>query len=84
MSTDSQLPAQTDLEAFYSFVGQSLKQGSRQEQPEALLRKWRAERETEETCTEIRAAIVDMEAGRGIPLAEVAEKIRRKYGIATS
>jgi hypothetical protein len=81
MSTDSHAQPQTDLEAFYCFVGQSLKQGDKGAEPEAVLRKWRADREFEETCEDIRQGIADMEAGLGIPLAEVAEKIRQKYGI---
>ena len=84
MSIDSQASARTDLEAFYSFVGQSLKQGQKDAAPEAVLQKWREELETEKTCEELRAAFADMEAGLGIPLSEVAEKIRRKYGIQNS
>jgi predicted transcriptional regulator len=84
MSTDSQTSTQTDLEAFYSFVGQSLKQGEKDAVPEAVLEKWRAEREHDAVCDDIRQGIADMDAGLGIPLAEVAEKIRRKYGIPNS
>jgi hypothetical protein len=69
------------LEAFYSFLGTSLQKGEKEWTPEAVLRRWRAERETEETCAEIRAAIADMEAGLGIPVEEAFAKLRRKHGI---
>lgn len=83
MSTDSQshAPMQTDLEAFHSFVGQSIRQGNKEAQPEAVLRKWRADREFEETCADIRQGIADMEAGLGIPAEEVFAKLRQKHGI---
>ena len=37
----------SDLEAFYAYVGAALNQGVRETPPEAMLRKWRAEREFE-------------------------------------
>ena len=74
----------TESEAFYDFLGQSLQQGNRETPPEAILRKWRAEREFEETCEDIRQGYADMEAGLGLPLGEVADEIRRKYGIRES
>ena len=81
MATDSPTSAPTELEAFYSFVGQSLKQGEREAQPEAVLRKWRAEREQVEVCEDIRQGIADMEAGLGVPAEQVFSELRRKYGI---
>ncbi len=74
----------TELEAFYSFVGHTLQQGERETPPEAVLRKWRAEREFEEACEEIQQGITDMEAGLGRPAEEVFAEIRRKHGIADS
>jgi predicted transcriptional regulator len=81
MSIGSQTPTQTDLEAFYSFVGQSLKQGEKEAQPEAVLRKWRAERAMEESCAAIMEGLADIEAGRCQPFEEVAAELRRKFGI---
>ncbi len=78
MSTQSP----SDAEAFYSFLGLSLQQGGRETPPEALLRKWRAEREFEETCEAIRQGIADMEAGLGRPAKEVFAELRYKFGIS--
>jgi hypothetical protein len=74
----------TDAEAFYEFLGQTLSQGHRETPPEALLRKWRAQREYEETCEDIRQGLANMEAGLGIPVEQVFAELRRKYGIADS
>lgn len=71
----------TDSEAFYDFLGQSLQQGARELPPEALLRKWRAEREYEEACDDIRQGIANMEAGRGRPAGEVFAELRQRHGI---
>jgi predicted transcriptional regulator len=68
----------TDAEAFYSFLGNALQNGDRETPLSALVRKWQAEQDVEE----IRQGLADMEAGLGIPLAEVAERIRKKYGIS--
>jgi hypothetical protein len=81
MSTDSQTPAPTDLEAFYSFVGQSLKQGQKDAAPESMLQRWRAEREMEETCAAIQAGMDDIEAGRCRPLEEFDAEFRKKNGL---
>jgi hypothetical protein len=74
----------TELEAFYSFLGDALQRGERETPLEAVVRKWRAEREFEETCEDIRQGYADMEAGLGRPLVEVADEIRRKHGIRES
>jgi hypothetical protein len=74
----------TDAEAFYQFLGHTLTQGERETPPEALLRKWREQREYEETCEDIRQGIANMEAGLGIPAEEVFAEIRRKHGISKS
>jgi hypothetical protein len=71
----------TDAEAFYQFLGQTLNTGERETPPEALLRKWRAQREYEEACADIREGIKNMEAGLGIPAEVVFAELRRKYGI---
>lgn len=81
MSTDSQMPAPTDLEAFYSFVGQSLKQGQKDAAPETLLQRWREDQEFESHCEDLKQRIADMEAGIGIPAEEMFEALRRKHGI---
>lgn len=80
MSTQST----SDAEAFYSFLGLSLQQGDRETPPEALLRKWRAEREFYETCEAIREGMADIEAGRCRPFEEAAADLRRKFGITES
>jgi hypothetical protein len=81
MSTDSQTSTPTDLEAFYSFVGQSLKQGQKDAVPEAVLQKWREDQEFEAHCEDLRQRMADMDAGIGIPAEEVFEALRRKHGI---
>ncbi len=72
----------SDLEAFYDYVGHTLNQGDRQTPPEALLRKWREERELAESCEDIRQGIANMEAGLGRPAEEVFAELRRKHGIS--
>jgi hypothetical protein len=71
----------TDLEAFYSFVGLSLQEGHKEATPEAVLRKWRKDREYDAHCEDLRQRIADMEAGVGIPAEEAFEALRRKHGI---
>jgi hypothetical protein len=72
----------SDSEAFYDYLGQSLNHGGRETPPEELMRKWRAEREFEEACEDIRQGMADIQAGLGVPLQEVADAIRRKHGLA--
>jgi predicted transcriptional regulator len=72
----------TDAEAFYDFLGQTLSHGERETPPEALLRKWRAQREYDETVEAIREGLAQMEAGLGRPVEEVFADLRRKYGIS--
>jgi hypothetical protein len=43
-----------DAESFYQFLGHTLTQGERETPPEALLRKWREQREYEETVEAVR------------------------------
>ena len=71
----------TEAEAFYQFLGQTLSQGQRETPPEALLRKWRAQKEYQETVEAIREGMADIEAGRGTPLEEFAAEMRKKFGI---
>ena len=52
----------TDSEAFYEFLGQTLSHGDRETPPESLLRKWRAQREYQETVEAIREGFAQMEA----------------------
>jgi predicted transcriptional regulator len=72
----------TEAEAFYSYLGDALTRGEAQTPLAALYKKWRAEREFEETCAAIQAGMDDIEAGRCRPLEEVAADLRRKFGIA--
>lgn len=72
----------TDAESFYEFLGHTLTHGERETPPEALLRKWREQREYEETCEAIREGIAQMNAGLGRPAEEVFAELRRKHGIA--
>jgi len=72
----------TDAEAFYQYLGQTLNHGERETPPEALLRKWREQREYEETCEAIREGIAQMEAGLGRPVEEVFAELRRRHGLA--
>lgn len=81
MAANSPTTIPTDLEAFYSFVGQSLQQGRRDATPEDVLRQWRRNQEFEAHCEDLRQRIVDMEAGLGIPAEEAFEALRRKHGI---
>lgn len=71
----------TDAESFYSFLGHALANGEGGVPLPALVKKWESERETEETCAEISAAIADMKAGLGVPAEEVFAKLRHKHGI---
>jgi hypothetical protein len=71
----------TDAEAFYRFLGHAIANGESETPLPALVKKWESERETEETCEEIHAAIADMEAGLGRPAEEVFAELRRKHGI---
>jgi predicted transcriptional regulator len=71
----------TDSEAFYEFLGQTLSHGDRETPPESLLRKWRAQREYEETVEAIREGMADIEAGRCRPFEEFAAEMRKKFGI---
>lgn len=81
MSIGSHAPAQTDLEAFYSFIGQSLKQGEKEAQPEAVLRKWREERAMEESCAAIMEGLADIEAGRCQSLEDFDLEFRERNGL---
>ena len=71
----------TDAEAFYDFLGQTLSHGERETPPEALLRKWRAQREYDETVEAIREGIAQMEAGLGRPLEEFDREFRQRNGL---
>lgn len=72
----------TDAQAFYAYLGRSLQNGASETPPEAILRRWRAEKEYEEACEDIRQGMADIQAGRGRPLQEVASEIRRKLGLS--
>jgi hypothetical protein len=71
----------TDAEAFYEFLGQTLSHGERETPPEALLRKWRAKREYNETVEAIREGLAQMEAGLGKPLEEFDREFRERNGL---
>jgi hypothetical protein len=74
----------TDAESFYKFLGPTLNHGERETPPEALLRKWREQREYEETCDAIREGIAQMNAGLGRPAEEVFTDLRREFGNSES
>jgi hypothetical protein len=71
----------TDAEAFYQFLGQTLSHGDRETPPESLLRKWRAQREYDETVEAIREGFAQMEAGLGKPLDEFDRDFRQRNGL---
>ena len=71
----------TDAEAFYEFLGQTLSHGDRQTPPESLLRKWRAQREYDETAEAIREGLAQMEAGLGRPFEEFDHEFRQRNGL---
>jgi hypothetical protein len=71
----------TDAEAFYSFLGNALSQGERDTPPEALVRKWRAEREFEEACEDIREGLAGVEAGRIQSLEQFDAEFRARNGL---
>jgi hypothetical protein len=71
----------TDAEAFYEFLGQTLSHGERETPPESLLRKWRAQREYDETVEAIREGLAQMEAGLGKPLEEFDRDFRQRNGL---
>lgn len=71
----------TDAEAFYQYLGQTLNHGERETPPEALLRKWREQREYEETTAAVREGMADIEAGRFQTLEEFDRGFREKNGL---
>lgn len=75
------MPSPTELEAFYNFLGDTLQRGERETPPEAVVRKWRAEREFEEACEDLRQGYADMEAGLGRPLEEFDAEFRQRNGL---
>jgi hypothetical protein len=75
-------PLMTDAESFYQFLGQSLSTGARETPPGAILRKWRQQREYEETCEAIQEGMDQINAGLGRPAEEVFAELRRKHGTA--
>ncbi len=76
MSTQSS----TDVELFYEFLGRALDHGSRDTPPEALLRSWRAQREFEQTCEDIRHEMAEMQVDLGRPAEEVFAELRHEFG----
>lgn len=73
-------PLMTDAESFYQFLGQSIGTGGRETPPEALLRKWREEREFEEACEAIKEGMDQINAGLGRPAEEVFAELRKRRG----
>jgi predicted transcriptional regulator len=71
----------TELEAFYSFLGNTLQRGERETPLEAVVRKWRAEREMEQSCAAILAGMADIEAGRCRPIEEFDAEFRQRNGL---
>jgi hypothetical protein len=71
----------TDAEAFLNFYVNSLDQGGRQLPPEEIVRKWRAEREMEESCAAIREGLADIEAGRVQSLEDFDREFRERNGL---
>lgn len=70
-----------EFKAFYDYLGQSLNQGDCGPTLEALVRKWRVEREFEETCDAIREGMEDIEAGRCRPIDEFDAEFRKRNGL---
>ncbi len=75
------MPSPTELEAFYSFLGNTLQRGERETPLEAVVRKWRAEREMEQSCEAILAGMADIEAGRCRPIEEFDAEFRQRNGL---
>lgn len=71
----------TDAESFYKFLGHTLTHGERETPPEALLRKWREQREHEETVEAVREGMADIEAGRFQTLEDFDRGFRAKNGL---
>jgi hypothetical protein len=78
----------SELQQFYSFLGERLANGGARISPEEALDEWRAENPSKEMLDEsiaaIKKALEDMEAGdTGRPAEEVVADLRRKYHLAS-
>lgn len=71
----------TDAEAFYNFLGHAIENGEGKTPLPALVRKWQAEREMEESCAAILEGMADIEAGRCRPIEEFDAEFRQRHGL---
>ena len=75
---------QQDVDQFNQFVVHKLSNGGAESMVE-LAREWETHRrEYAETVAELSECIADMEAGKGRPLKEFADEMRKKYDIPDS
>jgi len=70
----------SDLQSFYSFLGQQLNTGEGLSTPEQLLKNWRARAEYEQTVADVRESIAEYEAGKGVPVEVAFANVRKKLG----
>ncbi|MFV1964240.1 MAG: hypothetical protein ACC628_02365 [Pirellulaceae bacterium] len=73
MATDT---GKSDLEDFYVFVGEQVKNGGEQLSPEQVVAMWR---ERVETVKAIQEGLEDVEAGRVRPAGEVLAELRNEW-----
>jgi hypothetical protein len=76
----------TEAESFQIFLTHQLANGGRDKSPEDLVLQWRREQEEfQSSVAAIREALDEVERGvPGVPIEEVARKIREKHGWTTS
>jgi predicted transcriptional regulator len=71
----------SEAESFYSYVGDALNRGEGQLPLVAIVQKWQAEREMEESCAAIREGLSDIEAGRVQSLEDFDREFRSQHGL---
>ncbi len=68
---------EAEIDAFGRFAKEQLHRSAALSLPQ-LLANWVAAREAEEVVGDIRHGLADIEAGKGRPVAEVFQDVRRK------
>jgi hypothetical protein len=72
---------QAELESFARFAAIKIGNGGAELTLEALVRQWNEEREMAETVADIQRGIRDYEEGKGIPLDDAFNDVRKRLGI---